>query len=82
MLAWSLDSTNNSIEIAFTGSAPSPSGWVGWGINPNSLRMTGTQTFIAFTDATDGIGKLLTYDVTSSIKDGATFLPGPSISTF
>ncbi|KAM0946617.1 putative DOMON domain-containing protein [Dioscorea sansibarensis] len=49
---WTFDPSNSSLSIAFTTPPPSPSGWIAWAINPNSLAMIGSQALIAFNDPT------------------------------
>ncbi|KAH7352378.1 hypothetical protein KP509_19G042300 [Ceratopteris richardii] len=68
-LAWSIrPAPNASLDVVFSGTAPSPGGWVGWGINPYRLGMVGTQTFIGF-QASNG-STLLSFDVTKATEDG------------
>ncbi|KAH7352377.1 hypothetical protein KP509_19G042200 [Ceratopteris richardii] len=75
-LAWSLrPAPNGSLDVIFSGVAPSPGGWVGWGINPYRLGMVGTQTFIGF-QASNG-STLLTFDVTKGTEDGKAFVCTP-----
>jgi hypothetical protein len=65
-----------TLEVLFSGTAPTSGGWVGWGLNPQSPRqMIGTQAFIAF-QATNG-STILTYDVTAATKGGAPLTCSP-----
>ncbi|KAH7351931.1 hypothetical protein KP509_19G021000 [Ceratopteris richardii] len=75
-LAWSMTSgPNATLDVVFSGVAPSPGGWVGWGINPYRLSMGGTQAFIAF-QAQNG-STVLTYDVTHATEDGEPLVCTP-----
>ncbi|GMH30970.1 hypothetical protein Nepgr_032813 [Nepenthes gracilis] len=47
-LHWTLDSSKSSLSIAYTAPPAASTGWVGWGINPNSPTMVGSQALIAF----------------------------------
>ena len=68
-LAWSYHSSNNSVDMVFSGTAPRAAGWVGWGINPSHRnRMVGTSSFIAFVSAQNG-SNLLPYKLTSRVQD-------------
>ncbi|KAJ8554515.1 hypothetical protein K7X08_025193 [Anisodus acutangulus] len=59
---------NATLHIVFFGSFISPSGWVGFGINPNSPEMTGTRALIAFPDPNSGQLVLLPYIIDPSVK--------------
>ncbi|KAJ0960650.1 hypothetical protein J5N97_001478 [Dioscorea zingiberensis] len=60
-LAWTYHPHNATLDLAFTGTFISPSGWVAWGLNPTSPQMTGTRALIAFSDPTSGGLVLLPY---------------------
>ncbi|KAJ6710722.1 CYTOCHROME B561 AND DOMON DOMAIN-CONTAINING PROTEIN [Salix koriyanagi] len=49
-VAWTFHAHNATLDLVFFGTFISPSGWVGWGINPSSAEMTGTRALIAFPD--------------------------------
>ncbi|CAN4103642.1 unnamed protein product [Withania somnifera] len=53
--SWTFHPHNATLDIVFFGSFISPSGWVGFGINPNSPEMTGTRALIAFPDPNSDI---------------------------
>lgn len=73
-VAWTLH--NLTLDIIFSGTALSSSGWVGWGINLGpSPAMIGTQAFIAF-QAPNG-STILTYNVTSDTKQGLPLRSSP-----
>eukprot|EP00249_Psilotum_nudum_P007167 c20361_g1_i2 orf=1032-2261(+) len=74
-LAWSLDPVNNTLSVAFSGSAPSSSGWVGWGLNPTKPQMVGTSSFIAF--STSNGTHLLPYNLTAATQQGSPLITGP-----
>eukprot|EP00249_Psilotum_nudum_P007168 c20361_g2_i1 orf=208-1425(+) len=74
-LAWSLNRQNHTLSVAFSGSAPSSNGWVGWGLNPTKPQMTGTSAFIAF--STSNGSHLLPYNVSAAIKEGTPLVTGP-----
>ena len=67
-LAWTYRAHNATLDICFFGSFISPSGWVGWGINPNSAEMTGTRALIAFPDPNSGKLVLLPYILDPTVK--------------
>ncbi|KAL0341452.1 UNVERIFIED_CONTAM: cytochrome and DOMON domain-containing protein [Sesamum calycinum] len=67
-LAWSYHPHNATLDLAFFGSFISPSGWVGWGINPTSPEMTGTRALIAFPDPNSGQLVLLPYILDPTVK--------------
>ena len=66
-IAWTLqneDAANRTLNVLFSGVAPSSSGWVGWGLNLGPKpAMVGTQAFIAF-QASNG-STILTYNLSS-----------------
>lgn len=74
-LAWTLNLQTSSIQIAFSGSAPSSSGWIGWGLNPVQPQMVGTSAFIAYT-ASNG-SNLLPYQLTSATLGGTPLACSP-----
>lgn len=65
-LAWTFFSNNNTLNIAFAGTAASASGWVGWGINPVSKYMVESSVLIAF-PAHNG-SNLLPYKLTTEVQ--------------
>ncbi|TMW97969.1 hypothetical protein EJD97_004720 [Solanum chilense] len=67
-IAWTFHPHNVTLDIVFFGSFISPSGWVGFGINPNSPEMTGTRALIAFPDPNSGQLVLLPYIIDPSVK--------------
>ncbi|KAJ0982230.1 hypothetical protein J5N97_010485 [Dioscorea zingiberensis] len=67
-LAWTYHPHNATLDLAFTGTFISPSGWVAWGLNPTSPQMTGTRALIAFSDPTSGGLVLLPYIIDPSVK--------------
>ncbi|GAB2228780.1 hypothetical protein Droror1_Dr00022910 [Drosera rotundifolia] len=67
-LAWTFYPNNATLDLVFFGNFISPSGWVGWGINPTSPKMTGTRALIAFPDPSSGKVVLLPYILDPSVK--------------
>lgn len=67
-IAWTFHAHNATLDVAFFGSFISPSGWVGWGINPTSAEMTGTRALIAFPDPNSGQLVLLPYIIDPTVK--------------
>lgn len=67
-IAWAYHPHNATLDLAFFGSFISPSGWVGWGINPTSPEMTGTRALIAFPDPNSGQLVLLPYILDPTVK--------------
>lgn len=67
-LAWTFHPHNATLDLAFFGTFISPSGWVGWGINPSSAEMTGTRALIAFPDPNTGQVVLLPYILDPTVK--------------
>ncbi|KAG9132564.1 hypothetical protein Leryth_008466 [Lithospermum erythrorhizon] len=67
-IAWTFNPHNATLDIVFFGTFISPSGWVGWGINPISPEMTGTRALIAFPDPNSGQVVLLPYILDPSVK--------------
>ncbi|XP_021865063.2 cytochrome b561 and DOMON domain-containing protein At2g04850 [Spinacia oleracea] len=67
-LAWTYHPHNSTLDLVFFGSFISPSGWVGWGINPTTAEMTGTRALIAFPDPNSGQLVLLPYILDPSVK--------------
>ncbi|EFJ07290.1 hypothetical protein SELMODRAFT_44932, partial [Selaginella moellendorffii] len=73
-LAWTHTSSSNTLDAVFTGTAPSSSGWVAWGINTGPAPvMMGADVFLAFR-ASNGTAMILTYKLT---QDLMTKLPSP-----
>ncbi|EXC34917.1 Ferric-chelate reductase 1 [Morus notabilis] len=67
-IAWTFHSHNSTLDLTFFGSFISPSGWVGWGINPISAEMTGTRALIAFPDPNSSQIVLLPYILDPTVK--------------
>ncbi|XP_015881033.1 cytochrome b561 and DOMON domain-containing protein At2g04850 [Ziziphus jujuba] len=67
-IAWTFHSHNHTLDLVFFGTFISPSGWVGWGINPTSPEMTGTRALIAFPDPNSGQVVLLPYILDPTVK--------------
>jgi hypothetical protein len=68
-IAWTYHPHNATLDLCFFGTFISPSGWVGWGINPDSpAQMTGSRVLIAFPDPNSGQLILLPYVLDSSVK--------------
>ncbi|PKI35533.1 cytochrome b561 and DOMON domain-containing protein At2g04850 [Punica granatum] len=67
-MAWTFHPHNATLDLAFFGTFISPTGWVGWGINPTSPEMTGTRALIAFPDPNSGQIVLLPFIIDPSVK--------------
>ncbi|KAA8526579.1 hypothetical protein F0562_008218 [Nyssa sinensis] len=67
-IAWTFHPHNAKLDIVFFGTFISPSGWVGWGINPTSAQMTGTRALITFPDPNSGQLVLLPYILDPTVK--------------
>lgn len=67
-IAWTFHRHNSTLEMVFSGSFISPSGWVAWGINPTSPEMTGTRALITFPDPNSGQLVLLPYIIDPTVK--------------
>lgn len=67
-IAWTFHPHSSTLELVFFGSFISPSGWVGFGINPTSPEMTGTRALIAFPDPNSGQIVLLPYILDPTVK--------------
>ncbi|XP_047316494.1 cytochrome b561 and DOMON domain-containing protein At2g04850-like [Impatiens glandulifera] len=67
-IAWTFHPRNSTLELVFFGTFISPTGWVGWGINPTSPEMTGTRSLIAFPDPNSGQIVLLPYILDPTVK--------------
>ncbi|XP_077216464.1 auxin-responsive family protein [Tasmannia lanceolata] len=67
-IAWTFHPHNATLDLAFSGTFISPSGWVAWGINPNSPEMTGTRALVAFSDPNTGRIIILPYILDPSVK--------------
>ncbi|KAL6968983.1 hypothetical protein U1Q18_024419 [Sarracenia purpurea var. burkii] len=67
-IAWTFHPHNATLDMVFSGTFISPSGWVGWGINPSSAEMTGTRALIAFPDPNSGQLVLLPYILDPTVK--------------
>jgi hypothetical protein len=67
-LAWTYHSSNHSADLAFSGTAGSSSGWVGWGINPTAAgSMVGSSALVAFQSSANG-SNVLPYKLTAAIQ--------------
>ncbi|XP_002964568.2 cytochrome b561 and DOMON domain-containing protein At4g12980 [Selaginella moellendorffii] len=71
-IAWTLHgdddpSRKSVLEVAVTGALPARTGWLGWGINPHSLEMSGTSALIAFQSSQGA--QLHSYSVSRQVKD-------------
>ncbi|KAF8409685.1 hypothetical protein HHK36_005764 [Tetracentron sinense] len=67
-IAWTFHPRNATLDLVFFGTFISPSGWVAWGINPNSAQMTGTRALVAFPDPNSGRLILLPYILDPTVK--------------
>ncbi|XP_008779703.2 cytochrome b561 and DOMON domain-containing protein At2g04850 [Phoenix dactylifera] len=67
-LAWTYHPHNATLDLAFSGTFISPSGWVAWGLNPDSPAMTGTRALVAFSDPTSGGLLLLPFILDPGVK--------------
>ncbi|XWS31050.1 hypothetical protein CRYUN_Cryun23aG0043700 [Craigia yunnanensis] len=67
-IAWTFHPHNATLDLCFFGNFISPSGWVGWGINPTSPEMTGTRALVAFPDPNSGQLVLLPYILDPTVK--------------
>ncbi|EPS62759.1 hypothetical protein M569_12030 [Genlisea aurea] len=67
-VAWTFLPHNSTLRLAFFGTFISPSGWVGFGINPDAPRMTGTRALIGFSDASSGRLVLLPFVLDPGVK--------------
>lgn len=67
-MAWTFHPHNSTLDLVFFGTFISPSGWVGWGINPTSPEMTGARALIAFPDPNSGQIVLLPYILDPTVK--------------
>ncbi|XP_039118957.1 cytochrome b561 and DOMON domain-containing protein At2g04850 isoform X1 [Dioscorea cayenensis subsp. rotundata] len=67
-LAWTYYPHNSTLDLSFTSSFLSPSGWVAWGLNPTSPQMSGTRSLIAFSDPSSGSLILLPFILSPSTK--------------
>ncbi|KAI5565703.1 hypothetical protein POPTR_014G161700v4 [Populus trichocarpa] len=67
-IAWTFHAHNATLDLVFSGTFISPSGWVGWGINPSSAEMTGTRALIAFPDPNSGQLVLLPFILDPTVK--------------
>ncbi|KAJ8748608.1 hypothetical protein K2173_007598 [Erythroxylum novogranatense] len=67
-MAWTFHPNNATLDLVFFGTFISPSGWVGWGVNPSSAEMTGTRALIAFPDPNSGQLVLLPFILDATVK--------------
>ncbi|EEF30382.1 cytochrome b561 and DOMON domain-containing protein At2g04850 [Ricinus communis] len=67
-MAWTFHKHNSTLDLVFFGAFISPSGWVGWGINPTSPEMAGTRALIAFPDPNSGQLVVLPYILDPTVK--------------
>jgi len=65
-LSWTYYPANGSMDFGFKAKPPAKGGWVGWGINPTTSGMIGTQALIGFQQAN---GSLVTmaYNVNTAV---------------
>lgn len=62
--------TGTVVDIVFAARAPSPTGWVAWGVNPGPRpEMVGTRALIAIGQSS-GSPIVATYNVTRDVKNG------------
>ncbi|KAG6525900.1 hypothetical protein ZIOFF_015873 [Zingiber officinale] len=74
-LYYNHDASENAVSVAFK--APqSSTGWVAWGLNPNSTKMVGTQAVVAFHHSN---GSLIAYP-TRLDSYAPSMLPQPPLS--
>lgn len=78
--AWTYFSDNLTASIAYTDTALSTSGWVGWGINFDGNSMVGSNALIAFLEP-NGTSTVLRYKLTSTVYDNASY-PLDPVSSF
>ncbi|URE38520.1 hypothetical protein MUK42_25942 [Musa troglodytarum] len=67
-LAWTYHPFNATLDLAFSGTFISPSGWVAWGLNPDSPAMTGAHALVAFPDPSSGSLLLLPFVLDPSVR--------------
>ncbi|KAH9321184.1 hypothetical protein KI387_015823, partial [Taxus chinensis] len=68
-IAWTLFPRNRTLDIVFSGYMISPSGWIGWGINPVAPgTMVGTRALIAFRGPS-GSTIVLPYYLDNAVKN-------------
>ncbi|KAK2432121.1 cytochrome b561 and DOMON domain-containing protein [Trifolium repens] len=67
-IAWTFHPHSSTLELIFFGTFISPSGWVGFGINPTSPQMTGTNALISFPDPNTGQIVLLPFILDTTVK--------------
>ncbi|PKA49842.1 Auxin-induced in root cultures protein 12 [Apostasia shenzhenica] len=67
-LAWTFHPRNATLDLAFSGTFISPSGWIAVGINPNSPAMSGARALISFADPNSGALLVLPFILDPSTK--------------
>ncbi|XP_050204458.1 cytochrome b561 and DOMON domain-containing protein At2g04850 [Mercurialis annua] len=67
-IAWTFHNHDSTLDLVFFNTFISPSGWVGFGINPNSPEMAGTRALIAFSDPNSGQLVVLPYILDPTVK--------------
>lgn len=77
-LHWTYHAENGTADIAFRAQSGS-SGWVGWGINPTTQGMQGSNVFVASQDASGVVSVLTTVleDTTPTLTNGPLTFPVP-----
>ncbi|CAH1431962.1 unnamed protein product [Lactuca virosa] len=63
-LHWSLDTSKNTLSIAFVARPATTDGWISWAINPTGDGMPGAQALVAF-KASNGSMVVKTYNISS-----------------
>ncbi|XVE78161.1 hypothetical protein DITRI_Ditri13aG0121800 [Diplodiscus trichospermus] len=64
-LHFSYDSSNTTLSIAFIATPSKSGGWIAWAINPKATGMAGSQSLVAYKNATTGVPVVLTFDISS-----------------
>lgn len=78
--AWTYFEENSTASIAYSDTALSTSGWVGWGINFNGTSMVNSNALIAFNEP-NGSSSVLRYKLTSAVYDDSS-VPLNPVSSF
>lgn len=74
-LAYTYSRATRRLDIAFSSTAVSPGGWVGWGINPTGWGMVGSSVLVAF-QAVNG-SNVLPYKLTAAAEAGDRVICSP-----
>ncbi|GLJ12511.1 hypothetical protein SUGI_0192390 [Cryptomeria japonica] len=82
-IAWTFFPHNKTLDIVFSGQMISPSGWIGWGINPVAPNtMVGTRALIAFRGPS-GSSIVLPYFLDNAVKtQQAALVPNQTNTDF